>query len=107
MALKDLIPLGMSLPHRSPDPLALTTVGFATLLALWRLRRPGGWALAAVAGWAWLQAGLGIATLLLQAPLLLASIHQASAVVLLALVIVAANFSTPANKSPATRRWRA
>lgn len=27
MALKDLIPLGMSLPHRSPDPLALTTVG--------------------------------------------------------------------------------
>ncbi|MSP00922.1 MAG: LLM class flavin-dependent oxidoreductase [Acetobacteraceae bacterium] len=27
MALKDKIPLGMSLPHRSPDPLALTTVG--------------------------------------------------------------------------------
>ncbi len=26
MALKDLIPLGMSLPHRSPDPLVLTTV---------------------------------------------------------------------------------
>lgn len=26
MALKDLIPLGMSLPHRSPDPLAMTTV---------------------------------------------------------------------------------
>ena len=26
MALKDSIPLGMSLPHRSPDPLALTTV---------------------------------------------------------------------------------
>jgi len=27
VALKDLIPLGMSLPHRSPDPLALTTIG--------------------------------------------------------------------------------
>ena len=27
MTLKDEIPLGMSLPHRSPDPLALTTVG--------------------------------------------------------------------------------
>ena len=27
MTLKDKIPLGMSLPHRSPDPLALTTVG--------------------------------------------------------------------------------
>ena len=26
MALKDLIPLGMSLPHRSPDKLAMTTV---------------------------------------------------------------------------------
>jgi probable F420-dependent oxidoreductase len=26
LALKDKIPLGMSLPHRSPDPLALTTV---------------------------------------------------------------------------------
>lgn len=26
MALKDKIPLGMSLPHRSPDPLAMTTV---------------------------------------------------------------------------------
>ena len=26
MALKDLIPLGMSLPHRSPDPLAMTTI---------------------------------------------------------------------------------
>lgn len=27
MTLADTIPLGMSLPHRSPDPLALTTVG--------------------------------------------------------------------------------
>ena len=27
MALKDKIPLGMSLPHRSPDPLAVTTIG--------------------------------------------------------------------------------
>ena len=27
MALKDKIPLGMSLPHRSPDKLAMTTVG--------------------------------------------------------------------------------
>ncbi|MGD0429728.1 MAG: LLM class flavin-dependent oxidoreductase [Acetobacteraceae bacterium] len=27
MALKDQIPLGMSLPHRSPDKLAMTTVG--------------------------------------------------------------------------------
>lgn len=27
MSLKDAIPLGMSLPHRSPDPLALTTIG--------------------------------------------------------------------------------
>jgi alkanesulfonate monooxygenase SsuD/methylene tetrahydromethanopterin reductase-like flavin-dependent oxidoreductase (luciferase family) len=26
VSLKDLIPLGMSLPHRSPDPLAMTTI---------------------------------------------------------------------------------
>lgn len=26
MALKDTIPLGMSLPHRSPDPIAVTTI---------------------------------------------------------------------------------
>ena len=32
MALKDLIPLGMSLPHRSPGPLVLTTVGLVARL---------------------------------------------------------------------------
>ena len=27
MTLRDQIAVGMSLPHRSPDPLALTTIG--------------------------------------------------------------------------------
>ena len=64
--------------------LAVTLVACVTLLALWaRISRP----LWLAAGWAWGQAGLGIATLLQAVPVGLAALHQMGAVLLFALLV--------------------
>jgi len=62
--------------------LALTLLACLTLFAGWSRRRP----VVLAALWAWVQAGLGIATLLGGIPLALASLHQMGAVVLFALL---------------------
>lgn len=64
--------------------LAVTLVACLTLLALWaRTLRP----LWLAAGWAWGQAGLGIATLLLAVPTPLAALHQMGAILVFALLV--------------------
>lgn len=70
--------------------LALTLLACLTLAGLWgrvaRLpdvaRRP----LALAAAWAWVQAALGVTTLLLAVPVALAALHQMGAIVLFALL---------------------
>lgn len=68
--------------------LALTLLACLTLFAGWSLsarltdRRP----ILLAAAWAWVQAGLGVATLLAGVPVALASAHQMGAVVLFALL---------------------
>ena len=57
-----------------------------TVLAVWAWLARGPLPLLLAGGWAWVQAGLGIATLLEAAPLGLAALHQGGAVVLLALL---------------------
>lgn len=69
--------------------LAIATVALAS--GLWLAeRRSGrvGAALTATALWAWVQASLGVGTLLMQVPVALASIHQAGAVILFALAAI-------------------
>lgn len=66
--------------------LALTTVAAVTLLAAWAWTARGPRALVAAGLWVWVQAGLGVATLLHQAPVALAAAHQGGAVVLLCLL---------------------
>ncbi|CAA6606391.1 Heme A synthase [Rhodospirillaceae bacterium LM-1] len=67
--------------------LAMAVVLFATLLWL-RGRKLGlGPLLPLLALWAWVQASLGVATLLLQVPVTLAAFHQAGALALFALCV--------------------
>ena len=66
--------------------LALTTWASLTLLALWSWRSQGPRALVLAGAWAWVQAALGVATLLHGAPVALAAAHQGGAVVLLSLL---------------------
>ena len=53
----------------------------------WR-RRYAAWSAAALAGAVTLQAGLGVVTLLYQAPLLLALAHQVLAILVLTIAVV-------------------
>ncbi|MCR6629824.1 MAG: COX15/CtaA family protein [Magnetospirillum sp.] len=70
--------------------LALTLLACLTLLAGWsRTARLGGAtrrAMLLAAAWAWVQAAMGVATLLLAVPVPLAALHQIGAVVLFALL---------------------
>ncbi|MBF0304441.1 MAG: COX15/CtaA family protein [Alphaproteobacteria bacterium] len=65
--------------------LAMATLAAAT----WAWVKGRGATLAALAGLAWVQAALGVATLLLGVPVALASAHQAGAVALFALAVLA------------------
>jgi cytochrome c oxidase assembly protein subunit 15 len=64
--------------------LAVTLVACVTLLAWWARMVRQLWL---AAGWAWMQAGLGIATLVLAVPVPLAALHQMGAVLLFALLV--------------------
>lgn len=70
--------------------LALTLLASLTLAGAWsrlaRLPAQARKAFTLAAGWAWVQAGLGIATLLLSVPVALAALHQMGAMVLIALL---------------------
>lgn len=63
--------------------LAMTLVACLSLLALWGRLRP----LVLAALWSWVQAALGIATLLLAVPVAVAALHQMGAVLLFALLV--------------------
>lgn len=69
--------------------LAMTTLtGISAFWWLWRKRLPAGrqrYLLNALMGMGWLQASLGVSTLLLGVPIPLASMHQAGSLALLAL----------------------
>lgn len=69
--------------------LALMTVAALTLLGLWawRLKVAARLPFLLAALWSWVQAGLGIATLILSVPIALAAIHQMGAVLLFSLLI--------------------
>ncbi|MBI5164006.1 MAG: COX15/CtaA family protein [Magnetospirillum sp.] len=71
--------------------LALTTLVAATVL--WAVRR--GALPAAVAAWCWVQAGLGVATVLLHVPVALAALHQAGAVVLVGMLVLIGHRTLP------------
>ncbi|CDK99928.1 Heme A synthase [Magnetospirillum gryphiswaldense MSR-1 v2] len=66
--------------------LAITAWACLSLLAAWSWRRHGPRPLLLTGAWVQVQAGLGIATLLHGAPLVLAALHQGGAVVLVALL---------------------
>jgi cytochrome c oxidase assembly protein subunit 15 len=67
--------------------LALTSVLAASLLWLAGRKRGYGPLLSLLALWAWGQASLGVATLLLQVPVILGALHQLGAVVLFCLAV--------------------
>lgn len=66
--------------------LAITVWACLSLLAFWSWRHHGPHPLLLAGAWIQVQAGLGIATLLHGAPLVLAALHQGGAVVLVALL---------------------
>jgi len=66
--------------------LALTTWACLSLLAVWAWLAQGPRPLVLAGAWAWVQAGLGIATLVHGAPIALAALHQGGAVILLGLL---------------------
>lgn len=66
--------------------LAVTVWACLSLLAFWSWRRRGPRPLLLAGAWVQVQAGLGIATVLHGAPLVLAALHQGGAVVLAALL---------------------
>jgi heme a synthase len=82
--------------------LAIATM--LTVLALgWRDRATGSLPVRLATALALLQVGLGIATLLLIVPVLLAALHQAGAVTLLSLVVWALHDTRPAAEASALR----
>jgi cytochrome c oxidase assembly protein subunit 15 len=80
--------------------LAVSTVVLTAVLWLWARRldlsRAARTAISAAAAMAWVQIGLGIATLVLVVPVWLGALHQAGAILLLSLTIWAIHRLRPA-----------
>jgi cytochrome c oxidase assembly protein subunit 15 len=93
-----------TLPAVQFDHRLLAEATWASIIGVWifswrlPLARQSRLALSALAAMATLQAGLGIATLLLVVPLPLAALHQAGAVFLVTAVLVALHALEPAPK---------
>jgi heme a synthase len=84
--------------------LGVTTLALALGLWIWSLgqpfARPLRWGIAAVALTVAIQAALGITTLLMQVPVLLGTLHQGGAVLVLTAVLAAAHWGrTPGNRA--------
>jgi cytochrome c oxidase assembly protein subunit 15 len=93
-------PLTVQFDHRLVAYALLVTACLHALDVVWSRRRGGAlWGALALAGAVALQAALGILTLLAQAPLALALMHQAMAMIVLTIAVLHAHGAAPGTRT--------